>query len=539
MLGHIPRKLRHADLVGEVPLEGCVEDLALRHLEAVHDARDGSFQVVGREVDEVLVDEVGVGDERARRNLERLVVALEPHLAIIGTLLVEGQINRLVGSLAEVKGHRLEGRKVGLGLVARGGAQSLVVFDRPALGALGCPPGLIVHLAGEGLDRRALGGLDDGRGHVGQEPRDGDELMPELVEQVDEQAPDVGSVIVLIGHDHDAPVAELGQARVLLPGLEPQNLLQLRNLLGMLDLGIRGVLHIQHLALERVDAVVFALLLRESRERHGLGRVPLGQDEGTLGRVLGARRHRIVQLGNARDAALLLPIRLAIVLGVLGGLDGENGLDNVQLGDDLLQRLVGELGTASERRDLGGQGLLGLARKRRILNERDDKHSQMLLDRRILGLALLLGLQILRNGSNNLIGDRVDVSPTFAGPDAVDEGRLHESLAWGGRHDDGPPVIGGFLDNGLTAEGLGIVDQGPAGDEGSIPADLDLLADSHGEIGDPTLNQPNHALRQSIRVAEPRIVWQPAQTDRALGLGGRHRGRVDPGHVGVERLLIA
>ena len=95
--------------------------------------------------------------------------------------------------------------------------------------------------------------------------------MPELVEQIHQQSTDVAAVQVLVRHNHHRPIAQVCGGGVLLARRQSQNLLQLRNLLGLLHLGIRCVLHIQHLALERVDAEGLALLLAQTRQRHGLG----------------------------------------------------------------------------------------------------------------------------------------------------------------------------------------------------------------------------------------------------------------------------
>ena len=86
--------------------------------------------------------------------------------------------------------------------------------------------------------------------------------MPEFVEEVDQQATNVRTVIVLIGHNHHASIAQVRECLILLAGLKSQDLLQFCNLLGMFDLGIGCVLHVEDLTLERVDAIELALFLR-------------------------------------------------------------------------------------------------------------------------------------------------------------------------------------------------------------------------------------------------------------------------------------
>ena len=96
VLGHVSCKLGHSDLLSQITLEGCIEDLALRGLETIHYARDRALQIVVAEMDQVLVNKVIVRQLVASRNQGRPIVALEPFLAVIGSLLVEGQINGLV-----------------------------------------------------------------------------------------------------------------------------------------------------------------------------------------------------------------------------------------------------------------------------------------------------------------------------------------------------------------------------------------------------------------------------------------------------------
>ena len=80
----------------------------------------------------------------------------------------------------------------------------------------------------------------------------------------------MAAVQILIGHDHNRPVAQIGSVLVLLTRRQSDDLLQLRNLLRLLHLGIARVLHVQHLALERIDAEGLALLLAQTAESHGL-----------------------------------------------------------------------------------------------------------------------------------------------------------------------------------------------------------------------------------------------------------------------------
>ena len=65
-----------------------------------------------------------------------------------------------------------------------------------------------------------------------------------------------------------------------------------------------GVADVEQLAAQREDAVVVAADDREARDREGLGRVALGDDERALVAVLAARLVGVVELRDARDARL-------------------------------------------------------------------------------------------------------------------------------------------------------------------------------------------------------------------------------------------
>ena len=281
VLRHVSCELGHTDLVGQVPLESRIQDLALRRLQPVHHGGNRALQIVVREVDQVLVDKVAVGKLVSTGNQSRAVVALEPVLAVIGTGLVEGQVDCRVRLCRVVKLDGIDLGEVVLGLVARRGTQSLVVLDLPGWRlSITRPPLLVLVLRVEhtGVFATLPSGsslspvrLHDGRGHVGEEPGDGNELVPELVEQVHQQTADVAAIQVLVSHDHHGPVAQVGHVRILLARRQTQNLLQLRNLLGLLHLGVGRVLHVQHLALERVDTECLTLLLAQTAQSHGLG----------------------------------------------------------------------------------------------------------------------------------------------------------------------------------------------------------------------------------------------------------------------------
>ena len=94
--------------------------------------------------------------------------------------------------------------------------------------------------------------------------------MPQLVKQINEQSTNMRSIQILIRHDHDRSIPQILGVCVLLSRHKTENLLEFGNLLGLLNLGVRCVLDIQNLALERVDSECLSLLLRQTRQRHCL-----------------------------------------------------------------------------------------------------------------------------------------------------------------------------------------------------------------------------------------------------------------------------
>ena len=67
------------------------------------------------------MNEVIVGNPIARRNQSCAIVALQPLLAIIRPLLVEGQVNGLVSLVIVVKANRIHLAEVVLSLIASRG----------------------------------------------------------------------------------------------------------------------------------------------------------------------------------------------------------------------------------------------------------------------------------------------------------------------------------------------------------------------------------------------------------------------------------
>ena len=74
------------------------------------------------------------------------------------------------------------------------------------------------------------------------------------MKQIHQKALDVGSIQILIRHDHDASIAKILRRRILAALLQADNLLNRSEFLVLIELELTDILYIQHLTLERENA---------------------------------------------------------------------------------------------------------------------------------------------------------------------------------------------------------------------------------------------------------------------------------------------
>mmetsp|Transcript_23554 Transcript_23554/g.64092 ORF Transcript_23554/g.64092 Transcript_23554/m.64092 type:complete len:425 (-) Transcript_23554:201-1475(-) len=193
LLRDVAGQLRHLDVVLHVPLEGRPHDLPLHGLEAVHDRGDAAEHIVLGKLHELLLDKVRVGDLRLRVVHELVVVGgVDPLLAVVRALLVEGQVDEAVVLFAlELKVQRVGGQvaEVLLRLLRGGSAQSLVVLDVPTLTTvvLLLPVLVLLHRE-EGLDGAAPGHLHDRSHELLHEPGQFEEGWPPMLHHIQDEA---------------------------------------------------------------------------------------------------------------------------------------------------------------------------------------------------------------------------------------------------------------------------------------------------------------------------------------------------------------
>ena len=144
-----------------------------------------------------------------------------------------------------------------------------------------------------------------------------EEVGPVVVEEIDDEAFDVGAIGVLVGHDHDVPVAQaLRSVLILVALLQAQDSLEVLDLLVLHDLLVIGVARVGHLATEGEHAVAVAADDGEPRHRQCLGRVSFRQNERAVHGVFGAGVVGVFELRDASDTSSLLAVRLLHVLSL-------------------------------------------------------------------------------------------------------------------------------------------------------------------------------------------------------------------------------
>ena len=187
------------------------------------------------------------------------IVIRKPVFPQVGLLLVEAKVDRLI--VLPVAVNKLNLVHVQLlevleRLLVRGGTETFVILDLPGGEILPLRPDLEVLHREKALHAVALDALQQ-RGHkLLQKPVNLDEGGPKMVDKVDDEALDVGAVLVLVGHDHQPAVAQALQVCVLLPDLEPEDFDQVLDLLVLENLLVGGLPHVQQLALQGEHPVV-------------------------------------------------------------------------------------------------------------------------------------------------------------------------------------------------------------------------------------------------------------------------------------------
>ena len=137
------------------------------------------------------------------------LVATEPVLSSVSKIFGKRKVDRAfivveAFALLESEDVLVEVSEVLFSLLAGGRAQSLVVlsFVRPAAWVFPLPL-LEVGDCKETTHVAALAHLNDRRHELLDKAADLEQTRPKVVDEVDDEALDVGAVVVLVGHNHD------------------------------------------------------------------------------------------------------------------------------------------------------------------------------------------------------------------------------------------------------------------------------------------------------------------------------------------------
>mmetsp|Transcript_34625 Transcript_34625/g.112675 ORF Transcript_34625/g.112675 Transcript_34625/m.112675 type:complete len:221 (-) Transcript_34625:1470-2132(-) len=215
-------------------------------------------------------------------------VGVDPLLAVVSPLLVEGEVDSLPILFVLPLEHQLvllDVPEILLGLLGGAGAKTFVVLALPALTAVGLLMPLVVLIESEKalfvlalFFLALLPNLHDGCHKLLQEPVHLDQGRPPMVDQIDKQALDVRSIVVLVSHDHDRAVAKPANRVVFPLDVQAHDLEKVRNLRVTRDLLVVGVAHVQDLASQREDAITVATDDTEACNCQRLRRVSFRED---------------------------------------------------------------------------------------------------------------------------------------------------------------------------------------------------------------------------------------------------------------------
>mmetsp|Transcript_62103 Transcript_62103/g.145738 ORF Transcript_62103/g.145738 Transcript_62103/m.145738 type:complete len:255 (-) Transcript_62103:340-1104(-) len=235
LLGHEAGELGHLHLMRELFQEGSEEDLALAGLKPVHQAWDGPLHVVLGPMDQLLVDEVIVGESRLGMvDVHFGRAAANPLLASISLPGMEGHVNKVVILLTRQEGQLvlLQVREVLPSLCRCAGSKPLVVLaSPPSATVVSLFPGFVLGHREEGDHFITSADLNDWCHELAQKAFTLQEVRKPVLYEVDDEALDVGSVEVLVRHNHQGAVPQAACILVLLGCIEGHDLHQSLNLL--------------------------------------------------------------------------------------------------------------------------------------------------------------------------------------------------------------------------------------------------------------------------------------------------------------------
>mmetsp|Transcript_96360 Transcript_96360/g.305690 ORF Transcript_96360/g.305690 Transcript_96360/m.305690 type:complete len:281 (+) Transcript_96360:61-903(+) len=276
VLRDVAGELGDLHVTRELLLECPKEDLPLARLKTIHHAGDCALDVVLGKENQLLLDEVIVTQRRLAMIHEgALLTRANPLLAVVGTLWMECHVNEVLvlsTTVSELDLVVLNVSKVLPRFLGGAGPKTLVVLALPsATFAVLILPRCVLRQREKRVRLVPLRDLDNGCDKLLQEARHLQQGREPLLDEVDDQTLDVGTVVVLVGHDHDRAIAEALAIDVLLGGIQGHNLHDLVYLLVLEHLLDCELSHVAQLPTKREHTVVVTANDSEPRHRQCFG----------------------------------------------------------------------------------------------------------------------------------------------------------------------------------------------------------------------------------------------------------------------------
>jgi hypothetical protein len=244
------------------------------------------------------------------------------------------------------------------------------------------------------------------------------------VDKIDKKSLDMGTIRILICHDHQVSVAQRLDIGLVINGsvFQTHDIDHILDLFVLHDCGVTSVTDIEWFTLQWEDTIEVTANDRETGHGKRLGGVSLGDNQGTVLRLGSSGMVGIIELGDSSQLDFLYATLSLHGLILLVASKGQDGVNDVAL-LDLLQELVGEFALCSEILGASRQKVFRLTVKGGIFDQAVDKDGEMVLDliRLDLGTSLVLLLDDLDQMVRDLVGNVRDVATTFRRTDGVHE----------------------------------------------------------------------------------------------------------------------